>query len=368
MRYDWGSTQYIPEFLGIDTDNKPYAELWMGTHPLGESYAVLDKGEKPLSQISGRLPFLFKLLTAEKPLSIQVHPDKAQAEAGYAREDAENIPLDSARRCYKDKNHKPEILCAMTPFRALCGFRESEAIKHLLKIFPCPPIKKLCRIFDNAGNHALHLFLRALFNISNSERIEISDHIKKNIQYLKHQYKECASILELIEYLNEIFPCDPSALAPLYLNVVDLSPGEAIFLPAGILHAYIHGAGVELMSASDNVIRGGLTEKYIDHAELFSVSEFVPFNPDIYKPQNGEFYKYPAPTKDFTLYYMNNGGGEIDFPASRAAIFFCTGGSACFCFDGGEKLVVKKGENVFVAENRGVNFRLSGTFHAYTAE
>ncbi|MDR0663526.1 MAG: mannose-6-phosphate isomerase, class I [Spirochaetaceae bacterium] len=369
MRYDWGSTRYIPEFLGAENrDSKPYAELWMGTHPKGESRALLGKDEKPLSQISGGLPFLFKLLAAEKPLSIQVHPDKAQAEAGYARENTENIPLDSPERCYKDKNHKPEILCALTPFRALCGFREPRLIKHLLEIFSSPPVKKLRQIFDSAGNDAPRLFLRSLFNLSNSDLIEISEFIKKNIQGLKNEYKEYSRELDLIKYLEEIFPCDPSALSPLYLNVIDLPPGEAVFLPAGILHSYIHGAGVEVMASSDNVIRGGLTSKHIDHAELFRVSKFAPFKPDIYKPQNHSLYKYPAPVKDFTLYCMNNGGGEAAFPASRAAIFFCTGGSACFCLAGSEKITAQKGESVFIAENSGGNLRLSGMFSAYVAE
>jgi mannose-6-phosphate isomerase len=372
MHYDWGSDSYIPELLGIrNNENKPYAELWMGTHPRAPSLAVSGEGERTLSCFSGELPFLFKLLAVEKPLSIQVHPGKAEAEAGVAKENALGIPLDGYSRSYKDQNHKPEILCALTPFSAMCGFRKTEEIKQRLSLFSCPSIKKLRLPLDSSGGEgsgALKTFLRALFDLSKEERAEISEYMKNNLENIKERHKEYVGELELIERLLKMFPGDPSALSPLYLNVIRLKAGDAVFLPTGILHAYVHGAGVELMAASDNVIRGGLTTKHIDRAELFSIVKFVPFMPEVYKPTpDAVFYRYGAPCRDFSLFRIKNSGRETDFPVFGASILVCIEGTVFFCFNGGQKLSVKSGESVFIAEGARGGFRLAGDFEAYAA-
>ncbi|MDR0383108.1 MAG: mannose-6-phosphate isomerase, class I [Spirochaetaceae bacterium] len=375
-RYDWGSAEYIPELLGIEnSERESYAEMWMGTHPNGPSFAVLDDGEAPLSRVSGELPFLFKLLAAEKPLSIQAHPDKAQAEAGYAEENARNIPLDAPRRVYKDPNHKPEIICALTPFRALCGFRKTDGIRKRLSLFSCPSAKKLLRPLDsganlNAGaaeNGALKEFLSLLFELSTDERAELSEYINENIQNMKDERPEYAAELELTGHLAALFPRDPSALSPLYLNLIELAPGEAIFVPAGILHSYIHGAGAELMAASDNVIRGGLTSKLIDRAGLFGILKFVPFLPPVYRPQNAAFCEYAAPAGGFSLYRLKNSGGETGFPVFGASILVCLNGTVRFGFKNGETLTLRRGESAFIADGARRSLRLSGNFEACAA-
>ncbi|MDR2796657.1 MAG: mannose-6-phosphate isomerase, class I [Spirochaetaceae bacterium] len=371
MHYDWGSREYLPELLGIENpEGKPYAELWMGTHPRGPSLALFDEGKKPLSCFTGSLPFLFKLLAAEKPLSIQVHPGKAHAGAGYARENALGIPLDAPFRSYRDPNHKPEILCALTPFRALCGFRKAGAIKQMLSVFACPAVKKLTESFDSDGaaleSGAIKNFLRVLFDLPEDERAEISLFIKNNISRVKNEHTEYAAELELVEKFEGLFPCDPSVLSPLYLNVIDLQRGEAIFVPPGVVHAYIHGAGVELMAASDNVIRGGLTPKHIDRAELFDVSEFGPFMPGILKPKTGCLYRYPVPANDFSLVRIDSTGTDTAFPVSSpASILVCVDGKVCICLRDGGEIPVGRGESVFIAEYSGI--RLSGSFEAYIA-
>ncbi|MDR2444581.1 MAG: mannose-6-phosphate isomerase, class I [Spirochaetaceae bacterium] len=371
MHYDWGSADYIPELLGLkNPDGKPYAELWMGTHPRGPSLVLLDEGKRPLSDFTGSLPFLFKVLAAEKPLSIQAHPDKARAQAGYARENALGIPLDAPERSYKDPNHKPEILCALTPFRALCGFRKTEDIKQKLSALSCPAIKKLLASFDVDGvsreSESIKNFLRALFTLQDDECTGISLFIKKNMRQIKSKYREYAAELELTEKLDGLFPRDPSVLSPLYLNVVDLEPGEAIFVPPGAVHAYIHGAGIELMAASDNVIRGGLTPKHIDSAELFDVAQFNPFMPDILRPETGGPYRYPAPADDFSLVRID-ADGEAAFPVSSASILVCVNGKTSVRFDDGKSMEIGRGETVFVTAAACKNFHLTGSFEAFIA-
>jgi mannose-6-phosphate isomerase len=372
MYYEWGSARYIPELLGIkNPDGKPYAEIWMGTHPGGPSLALVDGEKKPLSDFTGSLSFLFKLLASEKPLSIQVHPDKARARAGYARENALGIPPDAPERGYRDGNHKPEILCALTPFRVLCGFRKPEAAQKMLSVFAYPAAKKLLAAFDtgvDAGeNGAMKNFLRVLFDLSDDERTGMSSFIRKNIHPLKNEYKKYAAELGLVEKLEGLFPRDPSVLSPLYLNIMDLKRGEAIFVPPGTIHAYIHGAGVELMAASDNVIRGGLTPKHIDRTELFAAARFEPFMPELLKPAPGGLYKYPVPVSDFSLVRIDNDGVDTAIPVSSPSILVCVNGTVSVCFTDGKRMEIGRGESVFIAECAGKNFYLAGSFEAFMA-
>jgi mannose-6-phosphate isomerase len=367
--YEWGSAAYIPELLGLENGGrKPYAEMWMGTHPGGPSFAVSGTGEQPLSTVSGELPFLLKLLAAEKPLSIQAHPDEAQAKTGYAEENARRIPLDAPERSFKDPNHKPEIMCALTPFQALCGFRPTDEIKRRLSLFSCPAAKKLLRPLETGNtteSGALKMFFNALFELSPDEQVEILEYTAENIGNMKDEHPQYAGELELTERLAALFPCDVSALSPLYLNAIGLAAGEAIFVPAGVLHAYIHGAGVELMAASDNVIRGGLTAKHIDRGGLFSIVKFVPFLPPVYKPQDAAVCEYAAPAGGFSLYRIKNLNAA--FPVRGAAILVCVAGVVRFRFRNGGVLTVRRGESVFISDAARGDFRLSGDFEAYAA-
>jgi mannose-6-phosphate isomerase class I len=240
------------------------------------------------------LPFLFKLLAAGQPLSIQAHPNLAQAREGFARENKAGIALDAPNRNYKDANHKPEIICALTPFTGMCGFREPAEIRSLLEAFLAGADKLLHEGFAplfaalgaaNTGT-ALRDFLTALFAMPHETRETLTAYIRpKTVSAVSDAGGGLSPLLwRLMRSFAELYPNDPALIAPLYLNVFHLEPGEAVFLRAGILHAYIHGLGVELMANSDNVLRGGLTPKHVDVPELMKVLEFAPMQPEIIQP------------------------------------------------------------------------------------
>ncbi|MDR0910740.1 MAG: mannose-6-phosphate isomerase, class I [Spirochaetaceae bacterium] len=311
--YDWGSSTEIPAFLGRpNPDNTPWAEMWMGSHPAGPS--------KVLGAEAGwtmpHLKWLFKLLAAEKPLSIQAHPNKQQAEEGFARENALGIPLDSPLRNYKDDNHKPEIICAITPFTALCGFKDEAAIELYRTIMHG----------NNGGGGTAPTVGAGL--------------------------KPAPTPLQ--QLLQQLYPGDPGVYAPLYLNVITLQPGEAIFLPAGVLHAYVHGFGFELMAASDNVLRGGLTNKHIDKAELEKILLFEPYKPEILHP--------PIVKEDFSFEMISSSrkGAKARRINAPGIIIIKEGIAELAC--GGETITLRKGESALINIKNDETFETSGTF------
>jgi mannose-6-phosphate isomerase len=390
--YEWGSPDFIPRLLGIanngtsSEDGAPWAELWMGAHPalpsrvssidgapssdgeigLGELIAQDPPrylGEKT-AQRYGALPFLFKLLAAEKPLSIQAHPNLALAREGFERENRIGLALDAPTRNYKDSNHKPEIVCALTPFTAMCGFREPVHISRLLATFlgmplsgagvlsegssPSPegvaivregfvPLLRALALPDTAS--ALRNFLNALFGLSREVRKALAEYIIS-----ANGTGECD--WDLMRRFARLYPGDPAVIAPLYLNVFRLEPGEAIFLKAGVLHAYVHGLGVELMANSDNVLRGGLSAKHIDISELMKALDFSPHQPQLIKPETDiPCFTYPTPCEEFSLTVMH--GSEN----TAAAIFPRNGPSICIVSEGEvaiNGMVLKQGESAFI--------------------
>jgi mannose-6-phosphate isomerase len=317
----------------------------------------------------GALPFLFKVLAAEKPLSIQAHPNLKQARQGWERENREGLTPDDPRRNYKDANHKPEILCALSPFRAMCGFREPETILRLLEIFleeagallkeACAP---LCSALDPAGS-SLRDFFSALFGLSPEIRKALTDYVLKAGLRLKRQVPEYAAEWELAARFAEGYPEDPGIIAPFYLNLLTLEPGEAIYLPAGVLHAYVRGLGVELMANSDNVLRGGLTPKRIDMAELVRILRFVPFKPEILRP-GGSCFTYPGECREFALSVIRGERGEGPFPVPGPAIVMVSSGKAVFKKNG-EELAIGRGVSAFIPA--GAEPFLGGNYTLYAA-
>jgi mannose-6-phosphate isomerase len=373
--YDWGSTEWIPELLGIDDiEFRPWAEMWMGTHPGGPSSADCPYGVVPLKKLSGDLPFLFKLLAAGKPLSIQAHPNIAQAAAGFARENAAGIPLDDPNRNYKDPNHKPEILCALTPFTAMAGFRERRQIIEMLDAFACSALVSLRRELrgELSDEAAYRGFLNNLFGMSQERKDELSSYIARQIDDVKNRAPAYRKEWDLIEEFHAYFPGDASVMAPLYLNVIELSPGEAIYVPAGILHAYVHGFGIELMSQSDNVLRGGLTKKFVDTAGLLEILEPHAFKPAIIKPASTSeaCASYITPAKEWALSVVCLGENQTErFPVANDSIVIVTQGSLAITFaDGHGDLTLECGESAFIpgAVNRN-SFVLKGPCTAYAA-
>jgi len=358
--YEWGSFNLIPQFLGMKDYKKiPYAEMWMGTH--GGAPSQIESGInninpneiKYLNEISGELPFLFKLIAVEKQLSLQVHPNKEQAVKGYRQEEEEGMALNAPRRNYKDTNHKPEILCAISPFKLMAGLREYEQIKNSLEsiILTFPQLKEIVTPLIKAVNTgSLVVFFRILFNLSKLERDYINELILE-----KEDFETKGTISseqwKLIKEFASQYPGDPAILSPLYLNLITLKPGEAIYVPAGILHSYSKGFAVELMAASDNVLRSGLTPKYIDIPQLVSITNYNPYMPEIITPDSSSWFCYQTPCREFVLALMRTGaaggsdanGAENVFPAKGPAICIITEGE----LTAGDTRI-KKGESFFI--------------------
>ena len=305
--YDWGSLDLIAGFRGLPSSGKPEAEVWFGDHPASPAFRV-DTGE-PMTDIeverfgeSGRLPFLVKLLAAASPLSIQVHPSVPQATAGFEREDAAGVPLDSPQRNYRDRNHKPEILIALGDFSALCGFR------------PAPERKKILEFISISGvASASELIERCNRDLAEAVEWLLADGeaVRELTASLAEFQKTSGDALiddavSVAKRLGEKYPQDPGIAISLLLNHVQLKTGEAVFLPAGNLHAYLGGLGVEVMATSDNVLRGGLTSKHIDVPELLSVTDFRELNNPIVPAKQTDSGKvYSTPVSEFAVREIN---------------------------------------------------------------
>jgi mannose-6-phosphate isomerase len=244
QHYAWGDPEYIPHFLGAAPDGRPWAELWLGTHPNGPARLV---GGPALADVTGPLPFLLKILAAAEPLSLQAHPSAEQARAGFA-----------AGR-YPDPEPKPELLCALSEFEAFCGVRPVDPTLNLLAEIGANELAE--RVRDAGAGDAL----AALYHGG--------IHVEPIVDGCRASHRPEA---RWVTRLAARYPGDPSVAATLLLNLVRLQPGQAIQLGAGTLHAYLGGAGIELMGASDNVVRGGLTAKPVDVEDLLTVLDASP--------------------------------------------------------------------------------------------
>ena len=272
QHYAWGSDTAIPAAIGSVPDGRPWAELWWGTHPGATTLVKTDGAEGtegtegtdpvPLIDVAGPLPFLVKLLAAAKPLSLQAHPSAAQAAAGFASEEHLGVPISAAERVYRDPSGKPEMLIAVTSFEALCGFRPTEEVALELEDGGAATVARHLR--DHGPAATVGWLLR-----------------ERPILTVRHP---------LFERLSEAYPGDPGVIVALLLRHLRLAPGEAVFLPAGVLHMYLHGVGLEVMGASDNVVRGGLTPKHVDIAELMSILDPVAPAPSVQRPGPDGWY------------------------------------------------------------------------------
>jgi mannose-6-phosphate isomerase len=292
QRYAWGSTTAIPELLGQPVDGSPQAELWLGAHPSAPSQVVRGSERRPLDDVvtreagrylgesvrtwfGDRLPFLLKVLAAEQPLSIQVHPSAEEAARGYAAEDAARVPRDASDRVYKDPHHKPEMIMALTPFEALCGFRDPRHTAAVIAGLGAP-FAELVKILTQAEAQVALRSAVTMLLTGGERSAELVGALVRACSLRLTAGSPHAADDELVTRLAESYPGDPGVAVALLLNRVTLAPGEAIFLPAGNVHAYLHGVGVEVMAASDNVLRGGLTSKHVDVPGLIKVVDFAP--------------------------------------------------------------------------------------------
>lgn len=337
--YAWGSLDALPALLGQPPDGRPQAELWLGAHDSAPSLA----GGRPLNAViaeaperllgapvarrfEGKLPFLLKVLAAAQPLSLQAHPSLAQAREGFARENAAGLPLNAPHRNYRDANHKPELLCALSEFHALCGFRAVGESVRLLRGLGVDTT-----LLERDG-------LRAFFTHVMTARVSLTQ-----VRVVEGFERECALAAQLLA----AYPGDPGLIGALLLNYVVLQPGDALFLTAGNLHAYVRGTGIELMANSDNVLRGGLTPKHVDVPELLRVLDFTDGPVRIWRDD------YAAPIDDFRLTRLTV-NGDVTLPPA-AQILLVTSGRANIA---GETLT--QGESVFI----GADERLTLSGHA----
>ena len=289
--YAWGSDGQISALLGLRASGAPEAELWLGAHP-GSPSRLVDGSGTLIDVVDARLPFLLKVLAAGSPLSLQAHPTMEQAAAGFARENELGIPLDAPNRNYKDAFHKPELIYALSDeFDALCGFRAVDQTRRMLEAaLPEAAAPLLARLHGDES-------LREVFEwlISRGEGVD------SLVARISDAADDSIPELSTVKLLAENYPGDPGIVISLLLNRVTLNRGEVLYLPAGNIHAYLAGLGIELMAASDNVLRGGLTPKHVDVAELLGVLDFrplpvpylVPEHPstgvDIYRPDVPDF-------------------------------------------------------------------------------
>ena len=324
--YEWGSRTAIPELLGIEPDGRPVAELWFGAHPHDPSPvdgSTLDRriaadpvgllGASVAERFDARLPYLLKVLAADRALSIQVHPNLDQAREGFAREESSGIAEDAPERNYKDPNHKPELLCALTPFDALCGFRPIESTLALLAELSLPKLDFLADHLRGADP------LRAAF----SAVFEHPD-IASVVAALTARVAEAdEGALYGTRLAADDAPGDVGVVVTLLLNYVRLEPGEAIYLGAGNVHAYLRGTGVEIMASSDNVLRCGLTPKHIDVPELLRITDFTPL-PVPQWPSVGGRFEVPVPDFALTRIEVDESAGLHD---DGPSLVLCTSGS-----------------------------------------
>lgn len=368
QNYAWGSRDSIHELFGINNpDHQPQAEIWMGAHPNGCS--KLGETGEPLSDVIehnkmdvlggytasrfGELPFLFKVLAAETPLSIQVHPNKQKAQQGFERENQQGIPLDAANRNYKDPNHKPELVYALTFYKAMNGFRPIADIVALFKEANIPSLaQEIADLEKRADSAALKEFFTAIMSLEGARK-EVA------LAELEAAHNRPAKTMmgrEALQYSAEFkqhYPGDIGLFSPLMLNTVELAPGEAMFLYAEIPHAYIQGTGLEIMANSDNVLRAGLTPKYIDVAELIDNTKFEPIKPEHIRlapvPREGKM-SYPIPVDDFGFDILTATDESKSQYLRSAEILFCVEGEVTVTSEG-QQLTLKPGESLFVSNN-----------------
>jgi mannose-6-phosphate isomerase len=399
--YAWGSYDGLSIYAGMAQDkDRPSAECWMGAHPDDPSLLRLPDGgklgldkyiaEQPVRSLGdevfsefGGLPFLFKVLSASMPLSIQVHPDKAEAEAGFAREEARGVGMSQPERDYRDRNHKPELALALSEFSALCGFREAGEIEELLG----PELVAYFAFSAGQGESSLRSLITKALSIREKERLALERLALARGRAL--QSSDDASVRLAGKTLLSCYahyPHDPGALSPLFLRVLNLHPGQAIYVPAGVMHAYLSGTILEIMASSDNVIRGGLTQKHIDVGELLNIMDFSAAPSLIEaKPEplaGSRSWVWESPAKEFELSRIDLSGGlPVALSAAGPEILLCTEGEgmvACRDFKRVEagsgqshgfpsaECRLARGDSAFISAACG-HYSLSGSGKVYRA-
>ena len=375
--YAWGSTTLLARLQGREPTGEPEAELWFGAHP-GSPSVVEDGTGRTLDrwlaeETPGRgIPYLLKLLAIAHPLSIQAHPSKAQAEAGFAREEAAGIPRDAPERSYRDDNHKPELIVAVSDaFRALVGLRDIAATDRLLSALGDAPGVRAVRDRLRDRDAAPGTLPRSLvpWLLSGDAADAVAD-VRRALPQARSD--EFSAELALARRLLDELPGDPGIVVALLMNHIVLERGEGLFAPAGTLHAYVEGLGVEVMAASDNVLRGGFTGKHVDVAELGAVLDPTAGPVELVRPAPragavGDIADYPVPVADFGLARVRVGrDAPAELGIRGTAIALVTEGDAAVTQDGQTERL-RPGDAVLITPGR-APMTVTGTGEIFVAQ
>lgn len=371
--YDWGSATAIPELLGETGDGRPVAELWMGAHPSAPSRVATDAGDVPLDELlrsdpesglgeevvarfGSSLPYLLKVIAADGPLSLQVHPDIERARAGFAAEETAGIDVTRPDRSYKDRNHKPELIYALTPFDAMCGFRAPRRAADILAGLDAPLAGSLGAILRSDPSPiraAVQRLLDPAVRPSAQEVDEVADACARRLAAGSPAPRADRTVV----LLAQAYPGDPGVVTSLLLNQVTLAPGQAMFVPAGAVHTYLQGVGIEIMASSDNVLRAGLTPKHMDIPELLAAIDYGAAPPMLISPEAAydATELFSAPVDDFSLSVTTVGDdGEHTLPGRGPRILFCLEGDLTVRTRTGQTRALRRGGAVFVPASDGV--------------
>jgi mannose-6-phosphate isomerase len=371
QNYAWGSPTAIPSLLGVAADGTPVAEAWFGAHASAPSHCVGDDGVPgvPMTEViaadaagvlgdgvearfGAALPYLLKVIAAERPLSLQVHPHVEAARAGYALEEERGVPRDAPHRNYRDRNHKPELVYALTKFEALCGFRAPRRAAELLDGLGSALAEDLRTTLASQPTAkgieaAFTRLLRPETRPSAAEVAEIVDACAARLEAGSPSPRADRTVVRL----DAAYPGDPGVVTSLLLNPVTLQPGEALFVPAGGVHAYLKGLGVEIMASSDNVLRAGLTPKHVDVDELLRNVDYVAAPPIRIAPErfHGATRVYYAPVDDFELSVTGVVDGQTHpLPGRGPRILLCIEGRMVVSSRDDGELELTRGAAAFV--------------------
>ncbi|OEF09771.1 mannose-6-phosphate isomerase, class I [Aliivibrio logei] len=371
QNYAWGSQTSIQQLFGIENKaGEPQAEIWMGAHPngcskieaTGELLSELIK-KYPIETLGrythqrfGDLPYLFKVLAADKPLSVQVHPKLSDAKLGFEKENQQGIELGAFNRNYKDANHKPELVYALTFYRAMNGFRP---IAEMMSIFEQANVSVLseavAQLKGSPTSSGLQAFFTTVMSLTGKDKTDALAQLIEGSD-IKAKTKVAREAFGMVAEFSEEFSDDIGLFSPLMLNVIELEPGEAMFLHAATPHAYVQGTGLEIMANSDNVLRAGLTPKHMDIEELISHTEFHSISFDdirLHPIKKERKQSYPIPVDDF--------GFEIIEVVEESAEQYVRGAEILFCIEGeviiesdDSVITLHAGQSVFVCNNADV--------------
>lgn len=349
QHYAWGGKQFIPSLLGVkNEDSQPFAEYWLGVHHRGAAQIKQDDKWMNLDELT-TLPFLMKILDVNQMLSIQSHPTKEQAEIGFKKENAKEIPLDASNRVFKDDNHKPELMVALSDFWLLHGFRSQDQIKQVCKDIPA---------FQSLQSYITDIpsFYSYLMNLDKNTCDTVLEELSEYLMTVDVSNKNephhwAAKAFK--QYGN-----DKGIFSIYFYNLVHLKKGEAIYQEAGIPHAYLQGQNVEIMANSDNVFRAGLTPKHIDIELLLSHLDFTPIVPKVIhaKEEQSNLNIYKSPAQEFEVHHIDlESAQQLSLESTSPECYFCMEGEVTISREG-QEFTCYKGASFFVEE--GVSYTL----------